>query len=68
MPETLTPPFKIGQSDDAFWIEDANHLRFGYCYVQTASQIGSEPGRMNRVMALKTVRWIKRMAEEEFPK
>lgn len=64
MPEKLKPPFTIGQTDDSFWVQDANGLRFGYCCVQTASQIGAEPGRMNRVMALRTVRWIKRMAEE----
>lgn len=61
----LQPPFSIGQTDDSFWVEDANGLRFGYTYYRPRPIIGTdESGRLSRRLAEQTVKWIARMATE----
>jgi len=46
--DKLRPPFRVVEGEEAFWIEDADGYRFGYCYHD-----GGKPtvgtGRMERL-------------------
>lgn len=65
MPERLRPPFTIGQSDEAAWIEDSSGQRFGYVYWREHAIVGTDSsGRMSKALAMRTVAWIKREAEK----
>jgi hypothetical protein len=64
MPERLKPPFTIGRTDEAAWIEDADGKRFGYVYWRDRPIVGTDrSGRLSRELALRTVKWIKTVAE-----
>jgi hypothetical protein len=65
MTDKLRPPFKITQTDEAAWVEDADGRRFGYCYWRRSDLVGTDrSGRVSRELALRTVKWIARMAGE----
>lgn len=60
--ERLRAPFAVRGGEESFWVQDARGVCFGFCYFQVTSQIGASGERMNRVLALRTVRWIARQA------
>lgn len=64
MTERFRPPFRIAQTEEAAWVEDAQGLRFGFVYWRASDLVGTDDsGRLSKALALRTVQWIKRMAE-----
>ena len=46
--ERLTPPFRVVEGPESYWVEDANGYRFGYCY-HDGGQPTVGTGRMERL-------------------
>lgn len=65
MTEKLLPPFKVQQTDEAAWVEDRLGRRFGYVYWRDKPIIGTDRSdRLPRGLAIRTVNWIRKAAEE----
>jgi hypothetical protein len=43
MTDKLRSPFKIAQTDEAAWVEDADGRRFGYCYWRRSDLVWNRP-------------------------
>ncbi len=43
MPRRFPRPWKVCQSEGAFWVEDAKGNRFGYCYFRDDRRANSDP-------------------------
>lgn len=65
MPDKLQPPFTIGQTEEAAWVEDANGQRFAYTYWRSREIVGTDrSSRVSRSLAERTVRWIAKAMNE----
>ena len=52
-------PWTIGESESAYWVEDAEGKRFAYCYFDEGRSIGTDrANRLTRAEALVIVRNI----------
>jgi hypothetical protein len=40
-PRRFPPPWTVRHNEDAYWVEDANGARFGFCYYRTRAVIGT---------------------------
>lgn len=64
MHDRLPRPWKIGQSDEAFWIEAANGARFGFCYFDDRPFVGTGRNeRLTRDVARRVVSRIAKLAD-----
>jgi len=57
-------PWTIHGNNSAFWVEDAEGKRFGYCYFDESESIGVDRvNRLTRAEALRIVRNIVKLPE-----
>lgn len=62
-PRRATPPFRVRGSAEAYWVEDAHGLRFGYCYFEDRQVIGTGVERPSRDLARRLATWIARLPD-----
>jgi hypothetical protein len=63
MEERFTPPFVVGRSSAAYFVQDAGGYRFGYTYFRDQPLVGTDPsGRVSRQLAERTAKFIARQA------
>ncbi len=43
MPRRFPRPWKVCHSDGAFWVEDAQGVRFAYCYFRDDRRTNDDP-------------------------
>lgn len=56
--DRLPRPWRVCSNDDAFWVEDANGVRFGFTYFRDRDVVGTGEPKLSRDLARRVVSQI----------
>ena len=63
MAERFPPPWTVHSNADAYWVEAANGMQFGYCYFRDTQSIGSGQAYLSRDAARRIASNIAKLPE-----